>query len=87
MISPIKKIYHELIEEEILVHIEFDESWKFDRLKIDEDDFIVYVANDSYEIRRFWLKTVLPDLKNKKIIFNDIDYHRGFIEIYFREAK
>ena len=61
--------------------------WFFDRLKYDDGDYLLYASNDSLMIRRVWLKTALKDLRDKKIIFSDIEYHTNYVEIYFKEAK
>jgi hypothetical protein len=84
---PIKEISYNYIGDEILVNIIFHHPWFFDRLKHDDGDYLLYASNDSLMIRRVWLKTALKDLRDKKIIFSDIEYHTNYVEIYFKEAK
>lgn len=87
MMWPINQIDLEFTDDEVVLIIIFNSEWNFDRLKADEDnDYIIYVANSDFHIKRFWVKTLVSDFKNKKIIFNDIVYGANFVKIYFIEG-
>jgi hypothetical protein len=84
---PIKNVKCEEIGDETLISFEFHQSWFFERLKFDNQDYVMYVSNESFIPRRMWLKTIMPELRDKKMIFNDIEYENNFTRIYFREVR
>jgi hypothetical protein len=81
------------IENETMVTFKFKDKWKFDYLRFDPDDndYVLYLnifieSKNILSIKRIWIKTVCEKLRNKKIMFNDIEHYEDMIKIYFLEV-
>jgi nicotinic acid phosphoribosyltransferase len=81
------------IENETMVTFKFKDKWKFDYLRFDSDDndYVLYLnlfieTKNIFSIKRVWIKTLCEELRNKKIMFNDIEYYEDMIKIYFLET-
>ena len=81
------------IENETMVTFKFKDKWKFDYLRFDsnDNDYVLYLnlfieTKNIFFIKRIWIKTLCEELRNKKIMFNDIEYYEDMIKIYFLET-
>ena len=83
MFSPIKSVDVEFFENEVFLGLKFERQWNFNKLKFDGEDYIVHISDDEFHIRRFWIKTLITDLKYKKIIFKDISYGNHSVNFWF----
>jgi hypothetical protein len=79
------------IENEVAVTFHFQsENISFDYLRRSEedDDYVLYlkmfdVIKKIYSVQRFWIKTTFSDLRNKKIVFNDLEENNMYLTIWF----
>jgi hypothetical protein len=81
------------IENETMVTFKFKDKWKFDYLRFDsnDNDYVLYLnlfieTKNIFFIKRIWIKTLCEELRNKKIMFNDIEHYEDMIKIYFLET-
>lgn len=54
----------------------------------EEDDYVLYLktfdeTKKIYHIHRFWIKTEFSDLRNKKILFNDMQEKNAILRLWF----
>ena len=81
------------IENETMVTFKFKDKQKFDYLRFsqEDNDYVLYLnrfmeTQNIFSIKRIWIKTLCEELRNKKIMFNDIEHYEDMIKIYFLET-
>ena len=85
MIVPIKSLDMEFFDDEVFLGLKLHHEWNFDKLKFDNNDhdYILYLTDSELHVQRFWLKTLVSDLKNKQIIFKDVAYGLNSVNFWF----
>lgn len=77
-------------EEAMLVFYFDSKETSFDYLRWSEEDgdYVLYLKQFNevkkiYNINRFWIKTEFSELRNKKIIFNDMQNDNLILRLWF----
>lgn len=77
-------------EETLLVFYFHSKETSFDYLRWSEedDDYVLYLKQFDeikkiYNINRFWIKTEFSELRNKKILFNDMQNDNLILRLWF----